>query len=391
VKVLQRVVCLGLCASALLTGTALLSGCSKDKTDKPAVLVPLVNRIDIKQVWRAKLGGEKPILRLGLDVAVDGERAFAASYKGSITAFNVATGKVLWQRPLKAPLSAGPAAADGLLVIGSSKGDVIAWSQEDGAPRWRVRINAEILSAAAIGAGLVVVRAVDGKLHGLSAKDGSENWVVDQQVPRLSLRGTSRPLVVGDMAICGFDNGRVVAVAIGNGSTAWESAVGQSHGSTELQRLIDVDAPVVADGDDLFAVAYQGRVARMARENGQVVWARDLSSYRGLAVDDNAVYVATADGDVVRLDRRTGAEQWRQKGLERRQLSAPAVYGGRVVVADLAGVVHWLDAATGDFLARIPVGKQRVSSPLVVADGLLLVFGDDGQLTALRAPALEPK
>jgi outer membrane protein assembly factor BamB len=382
---MQRALCLGLCA------TVLLIGCSKDKADKPAVLVPMVNRVDIKSVWHTKVGGEKPILRLGLGVAVDGERAFAASYKGTVIAYELASGKVLWQRSLRAPLSAGPAAADGLLVMGSSKGDVIAWSQQDGAQRWRVRINSEILSAAAIGNGLVVVRGVDGKLHGLSASNGSENWMVDQQVPRLSLRGTSKPILVGDLAVCGFDNGRVAAVTAGNGSTAWETAVGQSHGSTELQRLIDVDATVVADGEDLFAVAYQGRVARLARENGQIVWARDLSSFRGLAVDANAVYVSTAEGDVVRLDRRTGAEQWRQKSLERRQLSAPVVYGGRVVVADLAGMVHWIDAANGDLMARTSVGKQRISSPLVVAGDLLLVFGDGGELNALRAPALEAK
>lgn len=381
----KRFLCVGLCAAAVL------SGCSKDKADKPAVLVPLTNRIDIKTVWHTKLGGEKPILRLGLGVEVDDERAFIASYKGSVAAYQIASGKALWQRSLRAPLSAGPAAGAGLVVVGSSKGDVIALSAQDGAPRWRVRINAEILSAAAIGEGLVIVRAVDGKLHGLSAKDGSENWVIDQQVPRLSLRGTSRPILVGGVAICGFDNGRVVAVAAGNGSTVWEAAVGQSHGSTELQRLIDIDASVVADGDDLFTVAYQGRVARLSRENGQIVWARDLSSFRGLAVDANAVYVSTAEGDLVRLDRRSGTEQWRQKSLERRQLSAPVVYRGRIVVADLAGIVHWFDAATGDPIARISIGKQRVSTPPVVAGDLLLVFGDNGELNALRAPALETK
>jgi outer membrane protein assembly factor BamB len=136
-------------------------------------------------------------------------------------------------------------------------------------------------------------------------------------------------------------------------------------------------------------VAYQGRVARLTRETGQIIWARDLSSFRGLAVDGNAVYVATAEGDVVRLDRRTGAEQWRLKTLERRQLSAPVVYRGRIVVADLGGVVHWLDAASGTELARHSVGKHRISTPMVVAGDLLLVFGDDGQLSALRAPAFE--
>jgi outer membrane protein assembly factor BamB len=379
-----RALIAGLCA------TIWLVGCSKDKADKPAVLVPLVNRIEIKSVWHIKESGEKPVLRLGIDAAVDGQRVFLASYKGNVTAYDLASGKQLWQHAVRAPLSAGPGAADGLIIVGSSKGDVIALSEQDGTQRWRVRINAEILSAPAIGNGVVVVRAVDGRLHGLSARDGSENWVVDQQVPRLSLRGTSRPIIAGDLAICGFDNGRIVAAALGNGSTAWESPVGQSHGSTELQRLIDVDAPVIVDGEDLFAVAYQGRVARMSRENGQIVWARDLSSFRGLAVDENAVYVATAEGDLVRIDRRTGAEQWRVKTLERRQLSAPTVYRGRVVVADLGGFVHWFDAATGDPVARFLIGKKkRVSNPMIVAGDLLLAFTDSGELIALRAPAFQ--
>ena len=383
---LARALALGLCA------TVWLAGCSKDKSDKPAVLVPLVNRIEVKSVWHVKQGGEKPILRLGLDAAIDGQRAFLASYKGGVTAYDLAGGKEIWKHTVRAPLSGGPGAGDGLVVVGSSKGDVIALSEQDGTQRWRVRINAEILSAPAVSNGLVIVRAVDGRLHGLSAKNGSENWSVDQQVPRLSLRGTSRPIIAGDLAICGFDNGRIMAVAPGNGSTAWESAVGQSHGSTELQRLIDVDAQVVADGEDLFAVAYQGRVARMARENGQIVWARDLSSFRGLAVDQDAVYVSTAEGDLVRLDRRTGLEQWRVKTLERRQLSAPTLYRGRVVVADMGGFVHWFDIATGDPVARYLIGKKnRVSTPMVVAGDLLLVFSDAGELTALRAPALGPQ
>jgi outer membrane protein assembly factor BamB len=374
----------GLCCLVLLMGCS----STKSKPDKPVVLVPLVNKVQVKRVWQTKLPGDVPIRRLGLDVAVDGNQVFAAGYKGVIEALDLKTGKRLWQRNVRAPLTGGPAAGEGLLVIGTEKGEVIALAEQDGAPRWRVRINAEILSAAAIGGGLVVVRAVDGKMHGLAAADGKESWVIDQQVPRLSLRGTSRPILVGDLAICGFDNGRVVAVARNNGTTAWDTAVGQPHGSTELRRLIDVDAQVEADGDDLFAVAYQGRVTRLVRDSGQIVWGRDLSSNRGLVVDADAVFVATADGDMVRLDRNAGTELWRQKGLERRQLSAPTLYGGRVVVGDFAGVLNWLDLATGDFVARVVVGKHRISNAPLVAGDLLLVFSDDGELSAYRAPAL---
>jgi outer membrane protein assembly factor BamB len=379
-------------AAVVALAALTLLGCSPSKekrAERPMALVPLVNRIPISRAWSTQVGGEAPKLQLGLGVAVSGPRAFVASYKGEVIALDVASGRRLWQRALRVPISGGPGAAAGLVVIGTSKGEVIALSDQDGAPRWRVHINAEILSAPAVDADIVAVRSVDGRLHGLSAADGSERWVVDQQVPRLSLRGTSTPTLAGDLAVCGFDNGRVVAVIRSNGTTAWEAVASQQHGTSELQRLADVDAQVVADRDDLFAIGYQGRIVRITRETGEVVWGRDLSSYRGLAIDADAVYVATADGDVVRLDRRNGSEQWRQKGLERRQLSAPAIYGGRLVVGDMDGVVHWLDAASGNFLARESIGhKRRIRVAPVIAGAQLLVFSESGALTAFRAPAM---
>ncbi len=371
----------------LLLATVLSVGCfGRTKKDKPVDLVKMTNRIEVQRVWKDKVSGEAPKLRLGLDLAVDGTRVFGASFKNGVTAYDAGNGRVLWHRSLKLPLAGGPAVGDGLVVVGSSKGDVVALGEEDGHERWRTSVHGEILAAPAIDNGLVAVRAVDGKLYGLSATNGTQLWVADQQVPRLTLRGTSSPLIVGDLVISGFDNGRLMAVLRSNGTTAWDAAVGQAHGSTELQRLIDVDAPIISDGDDLFAAAYQGRVARLTRETGQTIWAHEISTYRGFAIDSEAVYVSTAEGDVVRLDRQTGAEQWRQKALRKRALSAPVLFGGHVVVADKAGVVHWLDAATGDFLARAQTGKG-VNSEMQVAGDLLLVFNEAGIITAFKAGA----
>jgi outer membrane protein assembly factor BamB len=398
---------------SVLLGTAvLLSGCSHKKdtkkaaSDKPTVLLPLANHIDVQRVWSAKISGEQPKLRLGLTLAADNEHVFVANHKGTVEALALGSGKRVWSTALKVPLSGGPTLGNGMVGVGSSKGEVILLSATDGRVLWRIRINSEILAGPAIGTDVVVVRTVDGKMHGLALKDGTENWVVDQQVPKLSLRGTGTPLLSGDLAITGFDNGRVVAVNRGNGTTVWDTAVGQSHGNTELARLIDVDAPVVVEGDDLFTVAFQGRVAHIERDTGQLLWTRDLSSYHGLALDPNSVYVSTADGSVVRLDRKNGTEQWTQKALARRQLTEPVVYGGYVVVADGGGVIHWLDPGSGEFVARAEVDKsnthkpikskgvsvkRRISSAPIAAGGLLLVFSDSGVLSAYRAPPLAGK
>ena len=109
-------------------------------------------------------------------------------------------------------------------------------------------MKGEILSAPAVAEKEVVVRTVDGKLRALVIADGQELWTAEQQIPRLTLRGTAAPVVARDIAISGFDNGRVLAVSLVDGATVWDSPVSPSHGRTELERLNDIDAAVKVVG-----------------------------------------------------------------------------------------------------------------------------------------------
>ena len=65
-------------------------------------------------------------------------------------------------------------------------------------------------------------------------------------------------------------------------------------------------------------VGFQGRVAMLALDSGQVWWSHEASSYRGLGLDDESLYYSTAAGEVVALRKRTGAELWRQEVLKNR-------------------------------------------------------------------------
>ena len=166
-------------------------------------------------------------------------------------------------------------------------------------------------------------------------------------------------------------------------------AVGQPHGNTELERLIDVDAPVVVDGNDLFAVAFQGRVAAAGARHRPVSGRTTCPATVASRWTTTRSTSSTADGEVVALDRTNGAEAVAAEGAGApRAVPAPRrVRGDGVVVADLRRLSsHWLDRADRrPTLARVRAGKGRVSSPPVVADGLLLVFTDRGVLSAFRA------
>src|SRR5450755_463492 len=375
----------------LLVGLATLliaAGCSKDKdVESPAVLLKFPATLPVKELWNDNVGGGKKQikLRLGLGPAIDNGLVFAASHKGELVAVALDTGKQQWVKKLKLPLSAGPAAGFGMIVAGSSKGEIVALDSATGKERWRTHVNSELLSAPAIGEKVVVMRSVDGRLRGLAADSGKELWQVEQQVPRLSLRGTAIPIIAKELAISGFDNGKVMAVSLTTGDTVWDTALASPHGRTELDRLVDVDSAVRTVGDNVFATGFQGRTAMLALDSGQVWWSHDMSSYRGLAVDADNLYVTQSDGIVVALRQRDGSEMWRNQKLKLRRLSAPVLTSTAVVVADYQGYVHWLDKSTGELVARERIAKERVTNSPVAVDDTVVVLTDGGKLAAYRA------
>jgi outer membrane protein assembly factor BamB len=364
------------------------AGCSKDKdVEPPAVLVNFPQTLPVKKLWSEGVGGGKKqlVLRLGLGPAVDNGVVFAASHKGEVLAASLDSGRHLWVKNLKLPISAGPGAGFGMVVVGTSKGAIVALDGATGRELWRQRVNSELLSDPAISEKVVVIRSVDGRLHGLDSHNGKELWSVEQQVPRLSLRGTATPIIAKEVAISGFDNGKVMAVSLTSGDTVWDTALASPHGRTELDRLVDIDSAVRAVGDNVFAAGFQGRTAMLALDSGQLWWGHDMSSYRGLAVDADNLYVTQSDGIVVALRQRDGSELWRNSKLKLRRLSTPVLTRTAVAVADFQGYLHWLDKNTGELVARERIAKERISNSPVAVDDTVVVLTDGGKLAAYRA------
>ena len=110
---------LGLAAAILIA-----AGCSKDKdVEPPAQLVNFPAKLAVKELWGDKVGGGKKQvkLRLGLGPAVDNGLVFAASDKGDLVAVNLESGHQVWLKKFKKmQFSAGPGAASGLVVVGST-------------------------------------------------------------------------------------------------------------------------------------------------------------------------------------------------------------------------------------------------------------------------------
>jgi outer membrane protein assembly factor BamB len=374
---------------ALVAVAVLVSGCGifggdKDDELQPQELLDFTATLPVDRVWRAKLGGGSELLRIALTPAGDAERIYAASHDGNVTAFDAETGERLWRTELKLPLSAGPGVGENRVVVASGDGFLICLAAEDGREIWRADIAGESLARPIVRDDAVVAYTIDGRIRVLSLYNGSERWTLEQTLPPLTLRGSAPPIIVGTTVIAGFDNGRLIASGLLDGTTRWEVMLSPPTGRSDLERLSDIDGKLAAVGQDVYATAYQGQLAALAAESGQILWTREISTHVGLAADLENVYVTSDAGELIALRRTTGSELWRHDILLRRQPTAPVAFMNTVVAGDFEGFVHFFSNADGTQVARVRVGKGMLSGPPVVIGGRLYVQSESGQLAVFE-------
>lgn len=373
-------------AAALLL--LVLAGCSTLEAMNPfsssgpkmAELQPIKATEDARVVWRESVG------KSGVYVfapAMVGSSVYAASKDGTL--IRIDDGKLVWKVSAGQSLSGGVGADQGMVVAGSPKGDLLAFASSDGKLLWKAKATSEILSPPALGEGLVVVRSGDNRLAAYDAVDGKRKWVYQRPTPALSLRVTAPPIIDGKFVFAGFPGGKLIAVSTANGAAMWDGTVALPKGATELDRVADITSSPVISGRTICAVAFQGRVACFDLGNGNLSWARDMSSAVGLTIDARHLYVTDDKGSVHALDMASGASIWKQDKLSLRRVTAPVARRGLIAVADVQGVVHFLSREDGSFVARLTTDGSAVVTPLQVQGSNFLVQTSNGGVFAIEA------
>ncbi|MEO7320453.1 MAG: outer membrane protein assembly factor BamB, partial [Nitrosospira sp.] len=310
---------------------------------------------------------------MGFSPVFENGAVFATGINGYLVRVDPVSGRQLGTVNTRRQLSGGVGSGNGLLLVGTLKGEVLAYGDKDGKVLWTAQVSSEVLSPPHANNGMVVVRTGDGRIFSLDADSGKRKWVYQGATPSLTVRSFAGVLISRDMVFAGFAGGKLVAINITNGSIVWEAVVSRPRGATELERITDITSLPVADEHQICAVAYQGRVACFEISNGNQIWARDVSSNAGLAMDNNYVYVSEDKGAVVAYDKRDGASIWKQELLNGIRLSPPLIQGTHVVVGDSQGHVNLLRNDTGSIVARSATdGSAIIARPASLSHGFLV-------------------
>ena len=378
-KLMSRYLAVGL--SALV-----LAGCgsSSKKELPPAPLEKFTAEVSLERSWKRNIGVGQGKLYNTLTPALDGLALYAADARGRVVAMDRDTGSVSWQVRLKEPLSGAVGAGGGRVMVGTLDGQVITLDENDGSELWRAQVSSEVLAPPQTNGDVVVVQTQDDKLVALDISSGDQRWIYEASLPVLTVRGTSTPVVSLRQVYAGLASGRVVSLAADSGIPLWEERIAQPQGRSELERMVDIDGDLLLSGQSLYVASFQGNLAALDAESGNMRWQRPVSSYVGPAAGFGSVYVSHANGVVEAVDQNRGNSLWRNESLMRRQLTAPVAFSSYVAVADFEGYVHLLAQTDGRLVGRIRVDRKGVRVAPIALGDTLYVFGNSGDLAALK-------
>lgn len=406
-RIFEKPIFNSLKASAKLLVIALLAinllSCSSSDEDPDLIvaeLTELENKFDVDVKWDRSVGDGTGGYFSRIKPTIAYNKVYSASRMGDVIAFDQETGDKIWQADLSdindersfwdartsALVAGGPVAGLKKVFVGTENGDIFALDAETGELIWQAKIKGEVISKPAIDSGILVVNSASGILKAFNANTGEELWQVERDVPALTLRGISTPVIASGGVIVGSGKGELGVYILEKGQAGWVTEVGEATGSTELQRVIDVDSSPVVFGDKVYAISARGNLMSIELNSGRILWKRQYSSYRQIAIYRNDIYITNVRGQVYALNRINGIERWSNFELKNRGVTGPAVMGGYIVVGDFEGYLHWLDQETGEIVSRHKVDGSGVYATSVVVDDVLYAQSKDGDLQAITIP-----
>jgi outer membrane protein assembly factor BamB len=363
------------CLGVLLLAIA---GCSSSpEKPQPAALPSVSGQMAVQKAWTANIG---PVTT-PLFASVHGGLVAVASTPGQVALINAANGQDVWRLQLDSPIQAGVGGDGQRFAVITRNNEVVAI--EAGKVLWRFRLPAMSYTAPLVAGGRIFVLTADRAVTALDGASGQKLWTQQRTGDPLVLQQAGLLIPFGDTLLAGW-GGRLAALNPNTGAVRWETLVGSSRGTNEVERLVDVVNGVSRMGNTLCVRAFQASVTCVDATRGSTVWTRPAQGHEGLDGDESFVFGVESDSKVLAWQRQSGQPAWSQEALRFRGLSAPLVMGRFLVLGDDKGLVHFLSRQDGQALQRLSTDGSAITGKPVAAGPTLVVVTRTGGVFGFR-------
>lgn len=125
-----------------------------------------------------------------------------------------------------------------------------------------------------------------------------------------SVKSTQSPVCAGKYVVAGLTTGEVVKVNPNNRHVEWIADVFSPSNMTGGASVLDIVAPIVIDGDAVYAGGMGEAFCRINLSNGKTKWCAPISVASPFIIAGDAAFVMGANGTLYALRTTDGAIYW---------------------------------------------------------------------------------
>lgn len=354
----------------------------------------------LKKIWSADIGEgtQKSLPLVTHPIVVDG-KIFTIDTDDSLSAFDIANGKKIWDRNIAPPkesdepvIAGGIAYSQGRLYVTSGYNELLVVDPADGKIIWRKTLPAASRAAPTVMESRLFIVTLDNRLMAFSTTDGSLLWEYAGFTEVAGLLGAASPAASREVVIPAFSSGELFALRVENGSVAWADNLGSSRRLGNLAALSAIRGLPVMDKGLIFAISFAGKLVAIDERTGERVWQREIGGSETPWVAGNHLFVLTTENELAAVGRDNGVIRWvtdlpKYEDPDDREKpiiwTGPILAGNRLIIGGSSGDIMEFNPIDGKLIRQWDAGGP-VTIPPIVAGETLYILSDNGTLTAYR-------
>lgn len=350
--------------------------------------------------WRQSIGAGSDVKRriVAAPVVKDG-RIYTIDANQTVSAFDTAAGRRIWQRELPQPskrdkfaVGGGLAIAGDKLIVPSGYGYVAALSLADGAEVWRRATESPMSGSPAVLGNRAYVTSTNNELYALDVDTGEILWNDQAIAESARVLSSPSPAVTGDLLVAPYSSGELIAYLPANGRRLWSDTLTSSGRYTPMSAINDIAGRPTIQDNVVYAASHSGVLTAIDARSGQRLWDKSFGSRLGPVVGGDYLFIVGTEGQVICVSKVDGGVVWvrdlpqfrNEKAKKNRIVwNGPLVASNRLVIVSSQGRVLALSPQTGETVGEIDLNQPIYVDP-IAGDGRIFVLTDGGQLVSIR-------
>lgn len=263
--------------------------------------------VDISASFRDRPLAKNDGARLAAGVTAARNKVFVGGESGFFAALDAETGEIVWDVVAGGELLSAPTVGEDVVVVNTSSGTLEAYNVDDGKLLWVYKSKLPTLTLRGTGsatyeAGGFFVGTADGKIAVVIKNNGQAAWEQAIYTPKGGNEFTRmadvdmKPLISGENLYAVSFNGNLVSMELRSGRIVW---------SRKYSSFNELDSA----GLNLYLVDDHSRIYAVDKRNGLENWSNSELTNRDLtspAVYQDYIVVGDYEGYLHFIDRTSG-------------------------------------------------------------------------------------